>query len=105
MLRNPKSLSPKDTVIKDPVLAPYFIVRASTGGFVVYKEVSKGENNTPYLQTISYPSNIQSALRVIAEEMIHNGVYKQFSSFKDYIQEWSELVDRLETLVPVKLKG
>ena len=64
MLRKPDSIPASDTVIKDPGMEPFFITKSSTGGYTVYENVVKGENNTPYIKTICYPARFSFALKV-----------------------------------------
>ena len=52
MLRNPNSIPETDTVIKDPVLDPFFITRSQTGGYTVFEQVVKGDNDTEYIKVL-----------------------------------------------------
>ena len=43
MLRNPNSIPKGDTLIEDPAIEPYFMVKSQVGGYVIYKRVIKGK--------------------------------------------------------------
>lgn len=73
MLRNPNSVPESDTVIQDPAMEPFFITRSQNNGYTVFERVIKGENNTEYIKTVSYPSNFSSALRTVAREILNEG--------------------------------
>jgi len=93
MLRKPDSIPASDTVIKDPGMEPYFITKSSTGGYTVYENVIKGENNTPYIKTICYPARFSNALKVVAEELLNSN--KHFTSIKDYVKTYNEISDKI----------
>ena len=97
MLRKPDSIPSSDTVIKDPVMEPFFITRSQTGGYTVFENVVKGENNTPYVKTISYPSNFGNALRTIAREKL-NTEGTTFS-LKEYVDRWERVKDSLLNII------
>lgn len=97
MLRNPNSVPSSDTVIQDPVMEPFFITRSQTGGYTVYERVVKGENNTEYIKTISYPSNFGSALRTIAKEMLNEG--GKTYDLKSYVERWEEVKNSLTSIL------
>ena len=73
MLRNPNSVPDTDTVIQDPAMEPFFITRSQNNGYTVFERVVKGENNTEYIKTVSYPSNFSSALKTVAREILNEG--------------------------------
>ena len=100
MLRRPDSIPDGDTVIEDPVMEPFFIAKSSSGGYTVYERVIKGENDTPYIKTICYPSTFNSALKKVAKELV-NGKSNYYSSLKDYIGEWSEIQEKMTKLVDI----
>lgn len=97
MLRKPDSIPSTDTVIEDAAMEPFFISKSSTGGFTVYERVIKGENNTPYIKTVCYPSNFSSALRVVAEEKLN--VKKSYSSIKEYVNTYKSITEEMTNLV------
>jgi len=97
MLRKPDSIPASDTVISDPALEPFFITRSQTGGFTLYERVIKGENNTPYIKTICYPSNFSYALKKAAEELLNTS--KNYDSIETYIQEYKGIEKRLLTVM------
>ena len=97
MLRNPDSIPASDTIIKDPKMDPFFITRSQTGGYTVFENVIKGENNTSYIKTVSYPSNFGNALRVIAKEKL-NEEGKTYD-LKSYIERWESVKDSLISIL------
>ncbi len=97
MLRNPNSIPTTDTLIQDPAMEPFFITRSQTGGFTVYERVNKGENNTEYIKTISYPSNFGNALQTVAREIL-NVSGKQYD-LKSYVKRWEDVKNSLLSIV------
>jgi len=97
MLRNPDSIPASDTIIADPVMEPFFITRSQTGGYTVYEKVTKGENNTSYIKTVSYPSNFGNALRVIAKEKL-NEEGKTYD-LKSYVERWENVKNSLTSIL------
>jgi hypothetical protein len=97
MLRNPNSVPSSDTIIQDPVMEPFFITRSQTGGYTVYERVIKGENNTEYIKTISYPSNFGSALKTIAREKLNEG--GKTYDLNTYVKRWEEVKNSLTSIL------
>ena len=97
MLRNPDSIPSSDTVVQDPAMEPFFITRSNNNGYTVYKRVVKGENNTEYIQTISYPSNFGNALRTVAREIL-NEEGKTYD-LKSYVERWEEVKNSLTSIL------
>ena len=97
MLRNPDSIPSTDTVIQDPVMEPFFITRSQTGGYTVYQRVTKGENNTNYIKTVSYPSNFGYALKTIAREIL-NEEGKTYD-LKSYVDRWEDVKNSLTSIL------
>jgi|TARA_R100000030_G_scaffold59539_1_gene44789 hypothetical protein len=100
MLRRPDSIPVGDTVIEDPVMEPFFIAKSSSGGYTVYERVIKGENNTPYIKTICYPSNFNHALKTVCKEML-NTKSNHYTSIKDYIKEWNDIEKKMSNLTSI----
>jgi len=101
MLRKPDSISPTDTIIEDPVMEPLFIVKSSTGGYVVYERVVKGENKTEYIKTHGYPSNFNNALKMVSKELLHQENKKHYTSIKEYIQTFEQLEQKMKTITAI----
>ena len=97
MLRNPNSIPPADTLIEDPVMEPFFISRSQTGGYTVYERVIKGDNNTEYIKTVSYPSTFGYALKVVAREIL-NEEGKTYS-LKEYVDRWENVKNSLTSIL------
>ena len=97
MLRNPNSIPASDTIIADPVMEPFFVTRSQTGGFTVYERVVKGDNDTEYIKTISYPSNFGNALKTIAGEILNVSGKKY--NLKTYVKRWEEVKNSLLSIV------
>lgn len=101
MLRKPDSIPASDTIIQDPAMEPFFITKASVGGYVVYERVTRGENSKEYIRTVCYPSNFNNALKAVGRELLNHCDKKQYDTVKDYIQSWNEIEQRLQTITMV----
>lgn len=97
MLRNPNSIPSSDTIIQDPVMEPFFITRSQTGGYTVYERVIKGEKDTEYIKTISYPSNFGNALKTVAREIL-NEEGKTYG-LKEYVERWESVEKSLTSIL------
>lgn len=97
MLRKPDSIPANETIVKDPVMEPFFITRSQTGGYTVYERVIKGENDTPYIKTIGYPSNFGNALKCVAREIL-NEEGKTYS-LKEYVKRWESVENSLSSII------
>ena len=97
MLRNPNSIPETDTVIKDPVMEPFFITRSQNNGFTVFERVIKGENNNQYIKTLGYPSNFGNALEMVAREKLNEGG-KEFN-LKEYVDSWRNVKNSLTSVL------
>ena len=97
MLRKPDSIPAGDTIIEDPAMEPFFISKSQTGGYTVYERVTKGENDTNYIKTVSYPSNFGAALKTVSLELLNEGgkVY----DIKSYIGRWEEIKNSLTSVL------
>lgn len=83
----------KGTIISDPVLEPFFIIRYIGGGFgVVKKQVDK--TGDLRARVISYPSTFLSCLNYIGKEHLNEGE-KEFSSIQEYIETWDKISTRI----------
>lgn len=100
MLRKPDSIPAGDVIIEDPVMEPYFITKSLTGGYTIYRKVNKGENNTPYLDTICYPSTFNYALKVVARELLNTGK-THYTTVKEYLNQWDTIQKKMETLTNI----
>ena len=91
MLRKPDSIPSTDTIVKDPVMEPFFISKSASGGFTVYERVIKGDNDTPYIKTVSYPGNFGAALKTVARELLNGDPNKKvYSLLKSLKKRWSQ---------------
>jgi|TARA_R100000081_G_scaffold75928_1_gene42377 hypothetical protein len=97
MLRNPNSIPESDTVISDPVMEPYFITRSQNNGYTVFQRVVKGENNTEYIKTVSYPSNFSMALKTVAREILNEG--GKTYDLKTYVKRWEDVKNSLTSIL------
>jgi len=97
MLRNPNSIPTGDTIIQDPVMEPFFISKSQSGGYTVYERVVKGEKNTEYIKTVSYPSTFGSALKTIAKEKLNEG--GKTYDLKSYVERWEEVKNSLTSIL------
>lgn len=102
MLRKPDSLSPEDVVIKDPMMEPFFIVKSTSGGYVVYERVTKA-NNSEYLKTINYPSTFNYALKSVAKQKLGNLPQKEYNTVKEFVTKWEEISEQLNNLTSINV--
>ena len=98
MLRNPDSLPSGDTIIEDPAMEPYFITRSQNHEYTVFERVVKGENNTPYLRTLGYPSNFRRALKIVMKELLDFKGKTKFDTLEDYFNKWEKINKNLMNL-------
>jgi hypothetical protein len=100
MLRKPNSIPSNDVTIKDPVMDPFFISRSQTGGYTVFENVIKGENNTEYIKTVCYPSNFQNALKAVARELLNYSTSKEKTEYnlKQYVSKWEEVQEKISSI-------
>ena len=98
MLRNPDSLPSGDTLIQDPAMEPYFITRSQNHEYTVFERVVKGENNTPYLRTLGYPSNFRRALKIVMKELLDFKGQTKFDTLEDYFNKWEQINKNLMNL-------
>ena len=102
MLRKPDSIPAGDTVITDLVMEPFFISKSQSGGYTVYERVTKGEKDTEYIKTISYPSSFNGALKRIANEKLNNGESKVYS-LKEYVDRWENIQKEMLSITSIEL--
>jgi hypothetical protein len=98
MLRNPNTIPAGDTIIEDPAMEPFFITNSSSGGFTVYERVNRGKDDKAYLRSVCYPSSFNSALRIVAKELLNYSNKKQYNTVKEYISTWNDIEERMKTL-------
>lgn len=98
MLRNPNTIPAGDTIIEDPAMEPFFITNSSSGGFTVYERVNRGKDGKAYLRSVCYPSSFNSALRIVAKELLNYSNKKQYNTVKEYISTWNDIEERMKTL-------
>ena len=96
MLRNPNSVPESDTVIQDPAMEPFFITRSQNNGYTVFERVVKGDNNTEYIKTVSYPSNFSSALKTVAREILNEG--GKTYDLKTYVNRFDDIKKSLTSV-------
>ena len=102
MLRRPDSIPAGDTVIADPVMEPFFISKSQSGGYTVYERVVKGENNTEYIKTVSYPATFNSALKRVVNEKLNNGENKLYN-LKDYVNRYESIYKEVLSMTSIEL--
>ena len=103
MLRNPNSIPAGDIIIKDPVMEPFFITKSQSGGYTVYERVEKGEKNTKYIKTISYPSTFNQALLKVSNELLNYGEVTTFNTIQEYVKKWQNIQKQMTTLTSIDL--
>ncbi len=89
--------------ITDPLLDPYFIGK-DTHCYTVYEVVTpqekyleKGSKGKDYEKPLGHYSNFNSALQKVAKEKLH-GNKDHYSSIKEYIEEWDQIIIELKKL-------
>ena len=102
MLRRPDSIPAGDTVIADPVMEPFFISKSQSGGYTVYERVVKGEKDTEYIKTISYPATFNAALKRVVNEKLNNGENKLYS-LKDYVNRYESIYKEVLSMTSMDL--
>lgn len=102
MLRRPDSIPAGDTVIADPVMEPFFISKSQSGGYTVYERVIKGENNTEYIKTVSYPATFNAALKRVVNEKLNNGENKLYD-LKTYLTRFETIHSSVSALTSIEL--
>lgn len=102
MLRRPDSIPAGDTVIADPVMEPFFISKSQSGGYTVYERVVKGEKNTEYIKTVSYPATFNAALKRVANEKLNNGESNIYN-LKEYVTRYENIYKEMSMLTSIDL--
>ena len=78
-------------------MEPYFITRSQNNGYTVFQRVVKGENNTEYIKTVSYPSNFSMALKTVAREILNEG--GKTYDLKTYVKRWEDVKNSLTSIL------
>ena len=102
MLRKPDSIPAGDTLIQDPVMEPFFISKSQSGGYTVYERVVKGNNNTEYIKTVSYPATFNAALKRVANEKLNNGESKVYN-LQEYVTRWENIQKEMLSITSIDL--
>ena len=93
------------TMIKDPILEPYFIGKDSNS-YTVYQTVMPGTNTKgrgrktrtkETVKTLSLHSNISSALSSIAKLKVEDRPV--YNTLKEYIAEWTRVKEEINQIV------
>lgn len=83
----------RGTVVEDPVLEPYFVVRYAEGGFGVIKK-RVDDSGKLRIRVLSYPSTFTGCLQYIAREQLNVGG-TSYPSIQKYIEEWKKISTRI----------
>lgn len=83
----------KGTVITDPVLEPYFIIRYDDGAWAVAIKRKDYKGNTKF-RVDSYPANFEHCLKRIVREKVHEES-QEFTTIKSYIDYYNSVVDKV----------
>ncbi len=85
------------TLIKDPILEPYFIGK-DTYCYTVYENAVSSESpNKTYLRSWGHHNNLGSCLKGIARLKLSKT--KEYNSIREYISEWNSIQEKFEQLV------
>ena len=98
MLRKPNSIPKGDTLIEDKAIEPYFLVKSQVGGYVIYKRVIRGKNNTPDLKTMCYPGNFSQAIKLVAEYLLNDGNDKSYKSLGEYLDSYKKIGESISSM-------
>ena len=84
------------TAIMDENLEPYFITKNTHGGYNVCVDINT--TGTPYVDVISHPSTLGSAVRVIlnkkkGDEKVH------YSSIKEYVKKYDDTLAEIRSVL------
>ena len=84
------------TAIMDENLEPYFITKNTHGGYNVCVDINT--TGTPYVDVISHPSTLGSAVRDIlnkkkGDEKVH------YSSIKEYVQKYDDTLAEIRSVL------
>ena len=83
-------------------MEPFFVAKSQSGGYTVYERVTKGEKDTEYIKTVSYPSSFNGALKRVANEKLNNGENKVYD-LKSYITRWEAINESMSNLTSIEL--
>lgn len=101
MLRNPNTIPAGDTLIEDPIMEPFFIVKAVSGGYTVYERVIRGEKDTAYFKTVCYPATFNHALKVVSRELLNTSGNRHYKSIQEYITAWNDIQAKMDTMTTI----
>lgn len=99
MLRSIDSIAKDSKIIKDSKMEPYFLIKMSQGGYAVATKVVKENNKRDYVRIDSYPSTFSSAIKMVAKKLLEDSPKKEYSSIREYLDEWEAIKQKMETLV------
>ena len=91
--------------IYDESIEPLFLGKDSTAnsGYILYlrKDVEQkdGKGSIQYAKVLCYPSTFSNALKAIARESLNVKGSSEYSSIKEYIKEWKQIEQKMESLV------
>ena len=95
------------TMIKDPILEPYFIGKDSNS-YTVYQTVMPGTNTKgrgrktrtkETVKTLTFHSDIASALNSIAKMKVEDRPV--FNSIREYIDAWESVRNEIKQMVKI----
>jgi hypothetical protein len=91
------------TIIKDPVLEPFFLSKDEYC-YTVYeivtpdpKNLEKGSKGKDYQKALGHYTKLSHALNCIAKVKLDHK--KEYNSIKSYIQQWETNKQAMETLL------
>jgi hypothetical protein len=93
-----------NTIIKDPVLEPFFIVRDKYNYSVMEtiipqeKYLEPGSKGNPYEKAVGHYGSLGNALKSIAKGRL-DGPELEYSSVKDYLDRHEELLNEMKRLL------
>lgn len=95
------------TIIKDPILQPYFIQR-DEHNYTVCEMVTpkrphytKNKMGGDYEKALSFCGSFASALKYIAKRKLDTNK-SEYNSIQDYISNWKEITTQIEEKFNIK---
>lgn len=83
----------KDTLIYDPILGPYFIIKYKDGGWGVMK-TRRDKNGNLRWTAMCYPASFKNCLAVISQAFV-NEEGKVYETIQTYIDACNEITTKI----------
>lgn len=96
------------TLIKDPLIEPYFIGKDGANSYTVYQNVYPGENSKgrgrktrtkESIKTVSFHSSFGGCLASIAKLKVDDR--QTYNSINEYVNEWKRVREEINNIVNI----